>query len=52
LSGVQGDASLIEVIQRKTTGARAADSGATVFLRVVPGMTRALALHPLGDLLL
>jgi hypothetical protein len=50
LSGVQGDASLKEVIERKATRAGAADSGTAVLFWVVAGMPRAFALHPLGDL--
>jgi hypothetical protein len=50
LSCVERNASLVEVVERETSGATATDADATIFFGVVAGMAAALRLHALSEL--
>jgi hypothetical protein len=50
LCGVEGDAGLVQVVEREAGRAAATDTGAAIFHGVVAGMAAALALDPLGEL--
>jgi hypothetical protein len=50
LCGVEGDAGLVQVIDRETGRAAATDTGAAIFHGVVAGMVTALGLDPLSEL--
>jgi hypothetical protein len=45
LCGVEGDAGLVQVVERETGRAAATDTGAAIFHGVVAGMATAVALH-------
>src|SRR5258707_6928392 len=50
LCGVEGDAGLVQVVERETGRAAATDTGAAIFHGVVAGVAAALGLDPLGQL--